>query len=389
MADLNDIDLDLSPEEELRRLESEYDDDSGESDTSGSTERAETGNDTGDDDTGAEREEIRSEGQSEEEGSSEVDQAGEEEKPEITSEAEDKGKPKVEKETVSTEQQQIAALLAELQEEKKRLHDQLTELEVRSKIEKERAEVSSKEEEVEPPTPEEILTYVDGQIKAVEDQLAQAEAEDPAQAPALRRQLRQLERYYNDFSVQTKLQSNAPPDPQELAAKITEETQYKSRFDATRDAIVNEYPVLDKGSEYFNEELRTAVMDVYQPMIQAGKDPTESLVKATMLVMRSAGVPSVSEYRQQYEAQQKAEQEKAAQPTKTEKTTSRKEEAVQRNLKAAKSTPPNISEVGVANDKGNILDKYDFEKMSLNDFMKLTPEQEDQIEKALLMYDDS
>jgi len=289
-------------------------------------------------------------------------------------------------------------VLAELRAERERLQKQLTELEVSSRVRDEKlkeleqaVKTGGKQPEPEEaePTAEEVLNYVDQQINQVEAQLAKAEEEDPSSAPQLRKQLRSLERYYNDFKTQAQLMEakQAQGDPDELVEKAVTEAQYKARFDATTQAILTEYEVLNKDSENYSEEMKAAVMDIYQPLISAGKDPTESLLKATTLVMNANGVLSRTQAAKLAE-QQAAEKASAETAKPKPEVTERKKEAVARNVEAAKATPPNVANVGNPNDASSILDKYNPSKMSLQDFMKLSEDQEAEIERALALYDE-
>jgi methanogenic corrinoid protein MtbC1 len=282
-------------------------------------------------------------------------------------------------------------VLAELRAEKERLQKQLTELEVRAKISDERFEKLEKgkqepqKEEEQAPSAEEILQYVDGQITAVEEQLTKAETEDPSSAPQLRRQLRQLERYYIDIKNQAAQMLQQQVDPAELVNEAVTEAQYKSRFDATTSAIKQEYPMLDAASEAFNEQYKADIMEIYQPLLEKGKDPIEALTKATVLVMRANGVLSASEQAKLEQQKAEAEAPKTAKPK--AKTEERKKAAVKRNVKAAQAQPPNIANTGSPNDSGK---QYDFDNMSDKEFDKLVPDEdaEKAFEKALMMYDD-
>ena len=118
-----------------------------------------------------------------------------------------------------------------------------------------------------------------------------------------------------------------------------------------------------------------------------------------MLVSRANGINSISELQQEHEAAQAAEKEAAKQvesASSTEKAeaekklaaTQRKVEQVEKNLKAAEATPPNIANVGSGSESHGMLDKYDFQKMSIKEFSRLSDAELEQIEGALMMYND-
>jgi len=340
-VDIDDLDLDVDPAEEIRRLSAMED---------------------------AEGEEPETEADAEVE-------APEEEKPQVTAE--------------DTPAEAVAAgrdVLRELQVEKERLQQRLMELEVRAKLSDERLEKLAQQRAVQPqqpeeqgPSAEEILLYVDQQRNAIEDQIEQARQEAPEAVPQLRQQLRQLNQYRDDFkdqqrdlAIQQRL-AQERIDPNAVVA----ETQYRQQYDSTRRAIFQEYPALDRNSKEYNAELAKEIVDIYEPQLAKGKDPIETLTKATVLVMRANGVLSSSE---------RAALEK--QKTETEpkpKASPRKAEAVKRNVEAANAQPPNIAGAGKPNEAAVT---YDFDKMSDAEFDKLQERGEKNILKALALHDD-
>lgn len=302
-------------------------------------------------------------------------------------------------------------LLMELREERARLQQQLNDLSVSALADRRRLESIEKtilapkeqpkqEEPVdEGPTPEQIIAVLDQKIAETDAALSKAEVEDPASAPALRQQLRQLERYYNNYVTNVMLSQIRVPDPNDLVQQAIKESATQNQFQAVRQNILREFPILDAQSEYFNEQLRDQVHEIYNPMINAGNDPVESLIKATMLVVRANGIKSISELQREYEAAQAAEQNAAkaaknasgSEKVEAEKklaAAQRKVEQVEKNLKAAEATPPNIANVGSGSESHGILDKYDFSKMSIKEFSRLSDAELEQIESALMMYND-
>ena len=309
--------------------------------------------------------------------------------------------PAVEKEEViEPEDDAVARAAAELEEvrqERIRLQEQLNELTVRSALdgrklaELERDLTSAKQAPPAPkveegPTPEEVLSHLDQRIAIVDAKLAKAELEDPSAAPPLRAQLRQLERYFADYKANVLLASAKGPDPDVLVQQAAEEAQQQARFSNVRNAVTQEYPNLDPRAQYFNPELRDMVHEIYNPMLAQGADPTEALIKATTLVMRANGIPSVSEYNQQQAAL--AAQQAAASPPAPAAPPPRQKEAIAKNVAAATAIPPDISALGNSNKSEGLLGKYDFSKMDIKEFMRLTDEDEERIESALSMYEE-
>lgn len=301
-------------------------------------------------------------------------------------------------------------LLQELREERARLQQQLNEISVSALADRRRLESIEKtmitpreqpKQEVvdEGPTPEQIVAVLDQKIAQTDAALIKAEQEDPASAPALRQQLRQLERYYNNYVSNLTLSQIHVPDPDTIVQQTIKESNTQNQFQTVRQNILREFPILDTQSEYFNEALRDQVHEIYNPMLNNGKDPTEALVKATMLVARAHGIKSLSELQQEFDAAQAAQQEaakkvetaSASEKEQAEKklvATQRKVEQVEKNLKAAEATPPNIANIGSGSEQHGMLDKYDFQKMGIKEFSRLSDAELEQIEGALMMYND-
>lgn len=296
----------------------------------------------------------------------------------------------------------IKTLFEELRAERQRLQDQLNELTVSSLTDRKKlsqlekkvkaAKAPPPEKEVEGPTPQQIMGQLDQRIAQVDAALAKAEAEDPASAPELRKQLRNLERMANDYRTQVALQSAKGVDPEVLVQQAVLETNQQARFNTVRNHVVNEYPLLDPNSEYYDEKLVKQVHRVYNPMLKEGEDPAEALMEAVSLVTAARGVMSISQLQQLHaqEEAKKAEEVKKAEETKPKKVASeqRKQDAVKRNVAAAQATPPSIANLGAPNESTKLLDKYNLETMSINEFMRLSDEEMDRLEQAALsMYE--
>jgi hypothetical protein len=358
---LDDIDLDMSPEDELelvKKLEAEQ------------AEQAETTEETTNETTSTKgtTEEVSAQTSTQEEGL-----LGQ--------------KPPAEDNT-----------LAELRAERERLQQQLNELSISSLADRRRLESIEQsllkqyqpqpEPEPEGPSPEQIAALLDQRIAQTDAALARAEAEDPTAAPALRQQLRQLERHYNNFLANQTLQQLRGPDPQEVIQQAVKETNTVNQFNAVRGDILQEFPVLDTQSEYFNQALRDEIHEIYNPMLAKGMDPTEALIKATTLVTRAHNVlPMSTLIRQHQEAEAAKMTEAEAAKTKAEiDANQRKTEQVKKNIEASQATPPNIASLGASNESQGVLGKYNFEKMSLSEFSKIPESELELIESTLAMY---
>ena len=296
-----------------------------------------------------------------------------------------------------TEEDRIAQLTAQIQEERRLLEEKLAELAVSNamqgrKVEdltKQLASSEKKEEKVdEGPSPEEVMSAIDNRIAQVDAALAKAEIEDPSKAPALRQQLRQLERYAIKYQTTVDREANAPIDPADIASKAASDAALQMKFNYVTDNIKREYPALDPASPDFNQDLQNKVHRFFNPMLQVGgTDPIDALIEATTTVMRGAGVLAVSEVAQLEQQKSMSEAEKAAAEKAAADASTRKEDAITRNIQAANMTPPNLASQGESNKPGGILEKYDFGKMSINDMLRLPDDVEEQIENALYMWD--
>lgn len=257
----------------------------------------------------------------------------------------------------------------------------------------------AKPKEPEGPTPEQIVQQLDQRITALDQALVTAEKDKPEDAPGIRAQLRQVERYYNDFMAQQRVAQAKGPDPRELVNEAVKESETQLTFNDTKATVTGQYPMLDANSEYFDEGMRDQVHEIYNPMIQAGMDPSQALAKASVIVMRANGVMSMDEYeaytKEQETAKQKTDAEAAIASAKAVEDSKksaaqtgeeRKQEAVRRNVDASKTSPPPLGNVGESNKPAGPLDKYNFADMSVEEMMKISSEEEERIERALELY---
>lgn len=344
----DDIDLDASEEDELQKLEAQ------------------------------EAEEVETEEEAEEE----LEEAteAEEEEPAIDPQA------------------AVKAQLEELRLERLKLQEQLNELSASSLSDKRKMleleaalknsaaqEAQAAQEEEQGPDPRAILAHLDKRIAEVDNALAKAEASGSDKVPEIRRQLRTLERYYNNYVTQLGLMAQAEEkvDPEVVVQQAVLETNQQNRFSSMRSQVIQEFPILDPKSKYFDEDLRDEVHAVYNPMIQAGMDPADALFKTVGLVTRARGIKSISEL---IAEQQEGEGKKPA-PKSAEKAQARKKDTVAKNVAAAAAQPPNIANAGKSGESRGVLDKYDFSSMSINEMMRIPDEDLDLYESTLAMWD--
>jgi hypothetical protein len=252
------------------------------------------------------------------------------------------------------------------------------------------------------PAPEQVFAYLDNKIVGLEKQVAEAMQNDPASAPALISELFKTQRQLSSYETKVQLGSIQVPDTETITEKAVEATQLRMEFDTKRAVIMNEYPQLAAGPNR-DAEFHQEVMDIYQPLYKSGQDPITALEKAVNLVAAAKGVKSASQLAAEAsqtkaaeaaEAERKAAEAKLAEVeaelAKDKGTTAadRKTDAVKRNLEAAAVTPPNLATVstGVSNDAKGIVDKYDFDTMSIDEFARIPQNDLDKIEEALRLH---
>jgi hypothetical protein len=310
----------------------------------------------------------------------------------LEEEEEEEEKPKEEPEP------DAKSVLEELRAERQRLQAQLNELSVTTMTDRRRMtelekalQESSKPaaKEVEQgPTPEQIIGHLDHRINQVEKALAKAELEDPSTAPELRKQLRTLERHYNNYTTQLHLQANQAVDPDLVVQQAVIETNQQNRFQAVRQQVTDQFPILDKNSKHYDKELADEIHSLYNPMLKDGYDPADALMRTVSLVTAARGILSLgqlSEWQQaQLEEKAKVEAMGKAEAEKKKATSTRKTDAVTRNIKAATDTPPNIANTGNANSDTGILGKYDLAKMGINEYMRMSDAEVQALEDATL-----
>lgn len=232
------------------------------------------------------------------------------------------------------------------------------------------------------PDPRDVMEAFDNKIAEVEEALAAAEATDPAKAPALRRELRGLERRYNGYVTEQRMAMFQPPDATAIADMSAKQARQTMEYEAARMKVLADYPMLDGDGDVPNTEMIEAVYDLYHPMIRGGVEPSKALTKAVRLVAKDFDIKPASA------AQAKLADVSAPRAIEEKsKTVQRKQEAVARNLEAKDATPPDIGGAGKSNDAGGVLNKYNFADMSIDEFMRIPDGDQERIEEALRRYE--
>jgi hypothetical protein len=225
----------------------------------------------------------------------------------------------------------------------------------------------------------------DAKIEEVESLLAEAEANDPSKAPALRRELRALERRYSSYVTEQRLGMLQAPDPEALIDMSAKQAKQAMEYENTRSRILEDFPMLDGDSPTANVEMIEAVYDLYHPLIKGGVEPSKALSKAVKLVAKEYGVEKAGKLADLTPPPAK---EPAKEPEKpTAAAAARKQEAVERNIRDAANTPPDMGSVGSSNEATTVLGKYNFQTMSIDEFMRIPEADQARIEEALRRYE--
>jgi hypothetical protein len=231
------------------------------------------------------------------------------------------------------------------------------------------------------PTHEQVVAAFDQRIAETEAALDEADGVDLQKARDLRRSLRQLERQYNQYNSEYRLSLLKTPDPQELVAESAKETRQQLKYEETRAKLLAEYPMLDGDSDAPDIGMIEEVYEVYQPMIRGGAEPGKALERAVKAAALSRGIKPLSA------ATPAAAAAEPAKPEATKPGTPRGKAAIDRNLEAAKDTPPNLGTAGESGKPGGILGKYNFGSMGIEEFMRLDSKEHAAIEEALRRYE--
>lgn len=292
----------------------------------------------------------------------------------------------------ATKEDAVQQLLQNLYLERLKLQQQLSEIATSSLADKRRIEQlenalknnleQTKEVEQKGPSPEQVAAMMEQRIAELENQLVQAEANnaDSKTLAQMRKSLRDLERQYNQYIIANTI-AQVAPDPQKVIDYAANEALTRQRFEMVKQQFMREYPILDPNSEFFNPQVRDQVHKFYNPLIAQGINPVDALIEATTTVLRSYNIKPVSELLEELR------KEKMSRNLLTN-TDVRKAEQLKKNIAAAQSSPPDLTSVGRSSDAAGIISKYDFSKMSLREFEKIPQSELEEIERALMMYNE-
>ncbi len=286
---------------------------------------------------------------------------------------------------VAAKQTDLSAELARLQEERNSLLKRLNTLSVTSAAQQKKLDslakaIEAKEQQVEQgPTYEQIDQSFAARIQELENAIEDAEVKDPTKVAALARELRQVERQYNSFQIEARAEMLKPPATEDLVGRSVAETKAALAFEQTRLKILEDFPELDASGQNANEVAIQEVYEYYQPLIKGGMDPAKALIKAVKVVTTEYNMLPMSR-------RTPPKTEEPTPPPELQKKEERKPEAVKRNVEAAKSIPPDLTNAGSSDTGKSIVDKFDFGKMSIDEFMRIPDGDLAKIEEALLRY---
>jgi hypothetical protein len=282
----------------------------------------------------------------------------------------------------ASKQADLTAELTKLQEERNALLKRLNTLTVTSAAQQKRLDslaksIEEKEKQVDAgPSYEQIDQSFATRIQELENAIEEAEVKDPTKVAKLARELRAVERQYNSFQIEARAEMLRPPAAEELVGRSVAETKAALAFEQTRLKILEDFPELNADGEAPNDVAIQEVYDTYHPLIKGGMEPAKALAKAVKVVTNEYNLVPVSK-------------RTPPTPPKVEeppKPTDRKTEAVKRNVEAAKNTPPDLTNAGSSDTGGSLVDKFDFGKMSIDEFMRIPDSDLAKIEEALLRY---
>lgn len=229
------------------------------------------------------------------------------------------------------------------------------------------------------PSAEQVISALNDAIAETEAALEEAEAMEPAKAAPLRRKLRGLERQYTQVVTEHRLSLMRAPDQDELVNQTAEQARAHIAYEAAKARILEDYPQLDGDGEAPDIKFIEQVYDVYQPMIRGGADPAKSLEKSVKMVAKLLDIDPVTKT--------PAAEPKETSAGKPDAKQTRKQSAIDRNIEAANSQPPDISKAGETAENKPLLQKYKFGQMSIEDFMRIPDEEQAKIEEAMLRYE--
>jgi hypothetical protein len=139
------------------------------------------------------------------------------------------------------------------------------------------------------------------------------------------------------------------PDLDETRAIIMDQLRSETALDRVITMVEQEYSILREGSDDYDAEAVEETLSVYKGLMREGSRPDAAMERAVKYVMssRNIDVPQQSP------------------PVK------RKQEAIKRNMKAAKNQPPDMADVGHNSDRGGAQKPMDIMRMSIEEFESL------------------
>ena len=144
---------------------------------------------------------------------------------------------------------------------------------------------------------------------------------------------------------------NAPaemPSADDIRNAALTQMRNENALEKVISTMESDHPQLKEGDESYDADAVEEVLDLYGAMVKQGKSPAVAMERAVGYVV---GVPT-------------------GQPA-AQKSTARKEEAVKRNLKAAKKQPPDTDGVGLDSDKAGAKQSMDVMHMSIEEYESL------------------
>lgn len=194
------------------------------------------------------------------------------------------------------------------------------------------------------------------QIEATETRLVALETEynqlladgEIAKATAKMTEIRRTERTVSDQKSDIKAEA--------AEVRAVERVRYNTVVERLEAA----FPALNPDADEFDKESMAEVLDLQKSFVNSGATPTDALQRAVKYVMGAET------------AKEKSATSVTPNVAKSDVVAMRKQEALARNIAAAKATPANTAKVGLNGDEaGGALTGERAMKMSQDDFAKL------------------
>jgi hypothetical protein len=181
------------------------------------------------------------------------------------------------------------------------------------------------------------------QIMAIDKEVEELRRDGDAEGAAQKQnQARRLERQI------IRLEATTPESVDVDNIRKTAITQIRAEqaLDSVITAVEQEYPQLREGDDNYSPDLVEEVMDLYDSFLAKGYAPAVSMQRAVGYTIGDT-------------------------PARKGNGGARKQEAVKRNLKAAKKQPPDLEEVGHDSDRGGPTKTLDVMGMDIEEFERL------------------